>query len=174
MTRRDFESAVRQHQKMVYGIACSFFHNEAIAEEVSQDVFMQLYQHRRTISSGDHCLAWLRRSTVHRCIDVQRRASFHQEVQVEELPEIAEDLRETDPLLMEGLQRLIASLPATPRSVLILRFAEDMGAEDIGRALNMPVRTVWSHLQRATSLIREKAARYLKENDDEPLRTRSS
>jgi DNA-directed RNA polymerase specialized sigma24 family protein len=46
-----------------------------------------------------------------------------------------------------------------------------MDAEEIGRTLEMPVRTVWSHLQRATAMVREKAARYLMEKEDEPTRT---
>ena len=174
MTKADFESVVREHQKMVYRIACNFFRNAAIAEEVAQDVFLQLYENRLDVSVGPHCVAWLRRSTVHRCIDATRRASFRQEVQVDELPEIADDSPETDPLLQEGLRRLIASLPETQRSVMILRFGEDMDADEIGRTLQMPVRTVWSHLQRATALIRRKAARYRRENDHEPARTRSS
>jgi len=174
MTKADFESAVREHQKMVYGIACNFFHNAALAEEVAQDVFLQLYENRLSVTAGPHCVAWLRRSTLHRCIDATRKASFRQEVQVDVLPEVPADSPETDPLLQEGLRRLIASLPETQRSVMILRFGEDMDADEIGRTLQLPVRTVWSHLQRATALIREKAARYLKENDDEPVRTQSS
>ena len=173
MTKADFESAVREHQGMVYSIACNFFPNAAIAEEIAQDVFLQLYESRLSVETGPHCVAWLRRSTVHRCIDTLRRSSFRNEVQVDVLPEIPVDVPETDPFLQESLRRLVASLPETPRAVLVLRFGEDMDVEEIGRTLQMPVRTVWSHLQRGTALIREKAARYLKENDDEPVRTRS-
>jgi len=79
------------------------------------------------------------------------------------MPDIASEVPETDLLLQEGLRRLIASLPEKPRTVLILRYGEDMDVEEIGRTLQMPVRTVWSHLQRGTAMIREKATRYLKE-----------
>jgi RNA polymerase sigma-70 factor (ECF subfamily) len=171
MTKTEFESVVYEHQGMVYSIAFNFFHNSAIAEEVAQEVFLQLYESLQGVEAGDHCVAWLRRSTVHRCIDTMRRASFRREVQVEQLPEVPMDVPETDPLLQEGLRRLIASLPEKPRAVLILRFGEDMDADEIGRALEMPVRTVWSHLQRATAMIREKATRYLMEREDEPSRT---
>jgi RNA polymerase sigma-70 factor (ECF subfamily) len=173
MTKADFESAVREHQGMVYSIACNYFHNGAIAEEIAQDVFLQLFEKRLSVATGAHCAAWLRRSTVHRCIDLLRRSSFRNEVQVDVMPELPVDAPETDPLLQECLRRLVASLPETPRAVLILRFGEDMDADEIGEALQMPVRTVWSHLQRATALIREKAARYLKEKENEPIRTRS-
>lgn len=174
MTKADFESAVIEHQAMVFSIACNFFHNAALAEEVAQEVFLKLYEDHRSVEVGSHCVAWLRRSTVHRCIDTARRASFRQEVQVDFLPEIPVDAAETDPLLQEGLRRLIASLPEKPRAVLVLRFGEDMDAEEISKTLQMPVRTVWSHLQRGTAMIREKATRYLKEKDNEPIRTRSS
>jgi len=159
---------------MVYSIACNFFRNDAIAEEVAQDVFLQLYQKRESINIGIHCVAWLRRTTLHRCIDATRRISYRRELQFETLPEVPTGSHESDPLLQERLRRLIASLPETQRSIMILRFGEDMDPDEIGQMLQMPVRTVWSHLQRATALIREKAARFLKENDHEPARTQSS
>jgi RNA polymerase sigma-70 factor (ECF subfamily) len=141
---------------------------------VGQEVFLKLYESRQGVEPGAHCVAWLRRTTVHRCIDTLRRASFRQEVQVERLPEVPVDAPETDPFLQERLRRLIASLPEKPRAVMVLRFGEDMDPEEIGRTLQMPVRTVWSHLHRATAIIREKAARYRMESEDEPSRTRSS
>lgn len=174
MTKADFESVVHDQQGMVYSIACNFFHNSAIAEEVAQDVFLQLFRNREGVEAGAHCINWLRRTTVHRCIDTARRSNFRNEIQVDELPDYPCDVPESDPLLSERLRRLITSLPEKRRAVLILRFGEDMDAEEIGRALDMPVRTVWSHLQRATAMIREKAIRYLKENEHEPTRTRSS
>ena len=174
MTKTEFESVVRKNQKMVYGIASSFFHNDAIAEDVAQDVFLNLYRHRDTVQIGAHCVSWLRRSTIHRCIDVLRRASFRQEIQVENLPEIPANIAEADPLLHEHLRRLVASLPESPRAVFVLRFGEDMDVEDISKTLQMPVRTVWSHLQRGTALIRAKSERYRKEMENESIRTRSS
>src|SRR5215471_16128182 len=171
MTKAEFESAVREHQSMVYSIACHFFRNDAIAEELAQEVFLQLYKDHRSIEIGSHCIAWLRRTTVHRCIDAARRASFRREIQVDQMPEIPVNASESDPLLQEILQRIIASLPEKPRAVLILRFGEDMDAEEIGSTLQMSVHTVWSHLRRGVAMIRQKTTRYMKENDNEPVRT---
>src|SRR5262249_20016292 len=136
--------------------------------------FLQLYEKRKTVESGSHCVAWLRRTTMHRCIDTWRRSSFQHEVLMDKMPDIAADCSESDPLLLEKLGRLIASLPEKPRAVLVLRYGEDMDAADIGQALQMPVRTVWSHLQRGIALIREKATSHLKENRNESVRTGSS
>jgi RNA polymerase sigma-70 factor (ECF subfamily) len=161
MTTEDVEAAVREHQSMVYGIAWHFCRNPALAEEVAQDVFLQLFEHRASISGGEHAVRWLRRAVTHRCIDLSRRASRRAEVAVDPLPEPPAAPALRDPFLHERLRRLVDSLPEAPRLVVILKYAEDMDAADIARTLDMPVRTVWSHLQRSMALLREKAGRLL-------------
>jgi RNA polymerase sigma-70 factor, ECF subfamily len=174
MTTADFEAAVRAHQGMVYSIAYHFFRNAGVAEELAQDVFLQLYEHRQSVAAGDHAVWWLRRAVTHRCIDHARRRSVAVEVAVADLPEVACAPRLPDPLLRDCLRRLVASLPETPRMVVILRYGEDMDAGEIARVLNMPVRTVWSHLQRSVALIRAKASRLISEKVHEPVRRRTS
>src|SRR5258708_21170575 len=100
MTRTEFELIVHEHQRLVYSIAYNFFRNVATAEEVAQDVFLQLYENRRQVGTGPHSIAWLRRTTIHRCIDTWRKSSLRPEVQLDELPEIPIDSSETDPLLL--------------------------------------------------------------------------
>jgi len=43
--------------------------------------------------------------------------------------------------------------------VMILRYQEDLDPMDIARALDMPIATVKSHLQRSLALLREKLSR---------------
>jgi RNA polymerase sigma-70 factor (ECF subfamily) len=170
MTKADFELILRKQQAMVYSIAYHFFHNAALAEEVAQDVFLQLYERRNTVASSAHAESWLRRTVTHRCIDAMRHKGMRRELQFDELPDISDDYREADPLLQERLRRLVASLPEKLRAVVILRYGEDMDVEEISKTLDVPVRTVWSNLQRAVGMMREKASRYLKEVSNEPTR----
>jgi RNA polymerase sigma-70 factor (ECF subfamily) len=170
MTEAHFEFALRDHQAMVYSIAYSFFRNAAIAEEVAQDDFMQLYENRHTVQSQAHLVSWLRKTTVHRCIDAVRRRSLSSEIPLEELPEPAGQVSVADPLLEARLQRLVASLPENQRTVVILRFGEDMTVDEIAGMLDMPARTVWSHLQRAIAMLREKSSQLLKERSHERIR----
>jgi RNA polymerase sigma-70 factor (ECF subfamily) len=171
MTTDDFEAAVQEHQAMVYSIARHFFRNPGVAEEIAQDVFLQLFEHRRAVSPGEHTLRWLRRATTHRCIDLARRRATHAEVAVDRLPDPPDVAADVDVMLHERLRRLVASLPETSRAVVILRYTEDLDAPEIARMLDMPVRTVWSHLQRAIALLRDKASRYLLHEDiNEPVR----
>ena len=170
MTEAEFESALRTHQAMVYSIAYHFFGGSGVAEEVAQDVFLELFQAKGSPGSPEHLTAWLRRVTVHRCIDATRRTGQRHEVLVDQMPEVADPALPPDPLLRDALRTLVASLPQTPRAAIILRYGEDMDVKDISETLQLPVRTVWSHLQRGLSLLREKAARRLNEKDYAPVR----
>lgn len=150
---------------MVFSIALHILGDRPAAEEAAQDVFLELYAKLGELASEEHVLHWLRRVTAHRAIDQLRRRIRRPEVAMDwnELPEMAADPVEVaDPLLRERLQQLVGSLPPVPRSVLVLRYQEDMSPEEIGEVLKMPVATVKSHLQRTLRLLREKAARVLR------------
>jgi RNA polymerase sigma-70 factor (ECF subfamily) len=103
--------------------------------------------------------------TVHRSIDQARRRlrrpQDHAAVSFAE-PGVAEPVaasREGDPWLAERLRQMIASLPIVPRTVIALRYQEDLMPEEIAAVLGMPVATVKSHLQRALKVLRAKAQR---------------
>jgi len=63
-----------------------------------------------------------------------------------------------DPIADEQLRRLVASLPEKFRMVVLLRYQEDLDPEDIARVLDVSVNTVKSQLQRALTMLRQKAA----------------
>jgi RNA polymerase sigma-70 factor, ECF subfamily len=160
-----------EHQSMVFSIALRILGDRSAAEEAAQDVFLELHAKLGDLASEDHILHWLRRVTVHRAIDRVRRRERRPEVAMDwqDLPEPSDpsggafgELGDTDPLLSRRLRQLVASLPEVPRTVLILRYQEDMSPEEIGNVLDMPVATVKSHLQRTLRLLREKAARVLR------------
>jgi RNA polymerase sigma-70 factor (ECF subfamily) len=159
--RENFESIVHAHQSMLYRVAFNFFRNAGIAEEVVQDVLLQLFESAPDIASPAHLQSWLRRALIHRCIDLSRRKSVQVEIQVEDFPDVADEFPESDPLLDAHMRLLIGALPETQRLVVILRFGEGMDSEEIGAALDMPSPTVRSHLQRALAALREKLARVL-------------
>lgn len=158
----DFAEIVRRHQAMVYSIARHFLADPAAAEELAQDVFLQLHANLSRLKSEEHVKFWLRKVTGHRCIDSNRRRRPPQ-MTLDEAPEPAAPTRAEDPLLSRRLRQLVASLPDKPRLIVILRYQEDMSAEDIAEVLGMPVATVKSHLQRSLAMLRQKATRVIGE-----------
>ena len=158
----EFSTLVRRYQGMVFGIAWNYLNNRNLAEEVAQDVFVQLYEHLDEISSEMHAVNWLRRTALQRAIDSGRRRAPC--LQLADLPEPPAPEIHSDPPRKEYLRRLVASLPEEKRAVIVLRFQEDLDVEEIAKLMRMPAGTVKSELRRALDLLRKKAIRVLGEN----------
>jgi len=158
--RAAFADLVEEHQAMVYSLAYHSLRDSGAAEDVAQEVFLDLYKKLASIKSAAHLKHWLRKTAVHRTIDAVRRRK-HPEVGLEQAPEPAVPAADPDPVLREKLQELVASLPAKPRMVVVLRFQEELELHEIAEVLEMPINSVKSSLQRSLGILREKIARCL-------------
>src|SRR5215510_13497735 len=158
-----FEEIVRQHQGMVFSMACHFLRDRSLAEELCQEVFLNLHQNLHSIKSPDHLTFWLRKVTSHRCIDQSRRQKVRPQVSLEEVPEPAVGASENDLFLSEMLRRVVDTLPEKARMVVILRYQEDLDPNEISTVLDMPLNTVKSHLRRSLAVLRDKLSRTLGE-----------
>ena len=156
---RSFNALLKKHQSMVFSIALNFLRDYAAAEEVAQDVFLELYRKHDELESEAHIAFWLRRVASHRCIDYARKWKRPGGVALDDVPEPSVTADPGDILMSRKLGALVGSLPEKPRMVMVLRYQEDMMPEEIAQVLNMPVRTVKSHLQRSIAMLREKIAR---------------
>ena len=157
--RRDpeaFAAIVDRHKGMVYSVAYHFFRNPAVAEDLAQDVFLDLFRHLHRIESDEHLTNWLRRAVTTKCIDQARWAKNHVRQPLESAPEARVGPVVVDPFLSEALRKRVAALPEQKRLVVILRYQEEMELAEIAQALGMPVNTVKSTLHRALNLLREK------------------
>jgi RNA polymerase sigma-70 factor (ECF subfamily) len=158
-SREAFASLVRQHQAMVYSLAWHFLRNEASAEELAQEVFLELHRALPGLGSAAHVTNWLRRVTSHRCIDQSRRERHRPRLALEDVAEPAVQASEPDLFLTDRLRRLTATLPERARAVLLLRYQEDMEPTEIANMLSMPLNTVKSHLTRSLAMLRGKLER---------------
>jgi RNA polymerase sigma-70 factor, ECF subfamily len=161
-----FAEAVEVHKSMVFSIAWHFLRDQALAEELAQDVFLQLHRSWASMKSAEHIVFWLRKVTSNRCIDVVRRRKLRHETSLEEAAEPTSLERIQDPLLSAYLQRMVASLPEKQRILVVLRYQEGMEPDEIARTLGMNVSTVKTQVSRALDLLRAKMAHRLK-NDQE-------
>jgi RNA polymerase sigma-70 factor, ECF subfamily len=149
-----FEHLVREHQSMVFSTALHFFRNYATAEEVGQDVFLDLYRGLSGVESAAHLCAWLKRNTLNRCIDRSRRKAYRLEVQSTDLDLAGSSTREPDVLAYAHIAEEVAKLPEEQRAIVILRYGEEMMPNEIANVLQLPVNTVKSRLHRALESLR--------------------
>jgi RNA polymerase sigma-70 factor, ECF subfamily len=147
---------VLAHQRSVYSLALRMLGLKDLAEDLAQDVFMQLNSNLHSIESSEHLAFWLRKVTAFRAIDQLRRRTRLPTTSLDEVLHLSSDADASDPLLHRHLQRLLAELSPPARAVLLLRYQEDLDPVEIARTLEMPVNTVKSHLQRSLQIMRQK------------------
>jgi RNA polymerase sigma-70 factor (ECF subfamily) len=158
-----FADALRANQSMVFSLAYHFLRDRGAAEEVAQDVFLKLYRKIEDLEDARHVTIWLRKVTSHRSIDYVRKRGSRFTIALEDTAEPSVTEQHGDPLLNRRLRQLIATLAEKPRMVMILRYQEDLTPEEISDVLEMPVRTVKSHLQRSLAILRQKIERSMGE-----------
>ena len=158
-----FAELVERHEAMVYSLAFHFFNDRSRAEEVAQDVFLQLYRNLTSLETESHVLFWLRQVTTRRCIDQVRRAKM-KAVSLEDAGELrtpdTSTSRSADPFLDRRLKKLIQDLPDMQRAVVTLRYQEDLDPSEICRIIGLPVNTVKSHLHRALQSLRRRLEKH--------------
>jgi RNA polymerase sigma-70 factor (ECF subfamily) len=152
----EFARIVEENQSMVFSIALRYLRDRQGAEELAQDVFLQLYRQLGRIESPAHATWWLRRAICHRSIDEVRKRTLRPRIGLESVPEPADQHVQPDPLLRERLRKLVGELPEKARAVVLLRYQEDLDPTEIAEILEMPVSTVKSHLHRSLAVLRGK------------------
>jgi RNA polymerase sigma-70 factor, ECF subfamily len=160
----DFERLVDEHQSMVFSLAWRMTADRGLAEEIAQDVFLELDTHMTRIESPQHALFWLRRVAMSRSADALRRRRVRGVdlwVEIEENHGAPQEERSSP--LGARLEQLLTTLPEPQRAALVLRYQEDLTPEEIAATLESPLATVKSNLQRGLKLLRAKAECNLKD-----------
>lgn len=149
-----FAALVRRYQRTVYSIALRMLSDRHRAEDLAQEVFLQLYRSLDGIGSDTHLAFWLRKVAVNRAIDRIRQEARYDNEPLTEAAIVADEIGAADPLLQRRMAELVAQLPPAARAVVVLRYQEDLDPVDIASTLDMPINTVKSHLKRSLTLLR--------------------
>jgi RNA polymerase sigma-70 factor (ECF subfamily) len=151
-----FAEIVRRHQSSVFSLAWRMLGQWDQAEELAQDVFLQLHRSLGSIESANHLRFWLRRVVCHRAIDRTRQRSREPVSSLNDVPEPACAGEPRDPILRRRLTAAVGTLSVAARSVVLLRYQEDLDPTEIARVLDMPINTVKSHLKRSLAALRRR------------------
>ena len=152
-----YEALVRRHQRKVYSVAWYGVRDQMLAEEIAQDVFLQLHGALPRIESAAHLGAWLRRTTSHRVIDTLRARRLPRSLDEVAEPHIVPG--NADPFADRLVHRALARLAPRARLVVMLRYMDDLAPTEIAQTLDMSLNTVKSHLRRGLLVLRARLQR---------------
>jgi|SRR5579862_487888 len=151
-----FTTLYRQRQAAVYRFALQMTGSAAVAEDVTQEVFMALIEHGKRFDPSRGTLAsflyGVARNMVLRRLE-KERVTESIEDRAGDL-DLLEDLtrRET----IEQVRRAVLSLPPVYREAVVLCDLQDVSYQDAAVALDCPVGTVRSRLNRGRSMLAQK------------------
>jgi RNA polymerase sigma-70 factor, ECF subfamily len=155
-----FEQLLRLNQGRVFSVALRLTGRREDAEELAQDVFVQLHAALGQIENAAHLRHWLLRTVSHRAIDrLRQRGRQPRVVSLDASHDVAADAGHgSDPLAQRKLRLLLLQLPPDARAVVLLRFQEDLDPTQIAAVLGMPLNTVKSHPRRSLDWLRAQTA----------------
>jgi RNA polymerase sigma factor (sigma-70 family) len=154
-----FETLFRQYERLVFRTAFLITGSKEAAEDALQEVFISVWKSRHTYDPRKGKLStWLHRITVNQCSRKQQVTTSLEEKGVD-LPEMKHRAQpeETTITKMEYDQLLKAmnALDTKHRSVLVLRYFNELSYNEIAEALEIPLGTVKSRLNQSLKYLRE-------------------
>ncbi len=142
-SRTSFEQVYRDRYELMLRLACGLVDRRAVAEDIVQDSFRQLWQRWDSVSQPG---SYLRTSVVHGCHDELRRRrvrrnSWHKLVAGPDAD-------------VDYLADALADVAERRRQALVLRFYGDCTITEIAEAMDIPTGTAKSLIHRGLADLR--------------------
>ena len=163
-----FGALVRRHQKGIHALAWRKVGDFHIAEEITQDTFLQVYKNLAQLRNPNQfsgwiyviasrlCLKWLQKnknksvmqSFEDTLVEEIEESSYTHHVSEQRQAEVTENRHEL-------VKKLLAKLPESERTVVTLHYLGEMTAKEIGKYLGVSVNTIKSRLRRGRKRLQE-------------------
>lgn len=163
----------------VYNTSISYLQQENDAEEVTQDVFVEVYHNAGSYKGGASVSTWIYRITVNKCLDRirynnrQKRFSFitsifnkdtgglqHDKPHFDH-PGVGAENREMAAMLFNAIRQL----PENQQTAFILKQVEGLSQREISQIMDVGEKAVESLLQRAKTNLRKILSDYYNSNE---------
>ena len=161
-----FTTLVKKYQKQVHAFAWWKLGDFHLAEEITQDTFLKVYQELWTLKDPNRFAAWLHAIVRNCCLaclrktklsiesldtmlETEKERVFYSRHLEKEREELANEKRH------EVVRLLLKKLPENEHTVITLHYLGDMRCEEISEFLEVPLNTIKSRLHRARKRLKE-------------------
>lgn len=161
-----FEELVRRYQRPIIAYVYRMLNNYDASLDVTQEVFIKVYNSLARYSSEYKFSTWLYRIAHNAAIDYMRRNSVNQQsieaenadgtyqLQIESPRPTPEQEREHTEWRAE-IEVVVKCLPTIYRELIFLRHTQDLSYDEIAEVTGLPLGTVKNRLFRAREMMRE-------------------
>lgn len=161
-----FSELVKKYQKPVHALVWRKIGDFHIAEEITQDTFLKVYQRLGTLKqpqrftgwlyviAANNCKMWLRKKRL-QTQPLEETDSAQLEKATYSRYVIEENERTIGEAKREVVKQLLATLQESDRTVITLHYFSEMSAAEIGAFLGVSVNTIKSRLRRAQQRLKQ-------------------
>ena len=163
-SKKAFSALYDKYAGMVYGYAYSMLKDKILAEDITQFCFMQLWEHKETVSAYKNLPAWLyvtARNAIYKETRQQIVATKYIDFATEtfERYQMATDGNIDYMLIIKEIEKFIASLPETRRKAFMMKAFQDKSVKEIADTMSISPKTVETHIHRAYTALRAAVAK---------------
>jgi len=151
-----FDEMVRTTERRLLRLGLMLSGSLHGAEDLVQTVFARAHRRWDRISSLDHPEAYLRTMVVNEFLSWRRLLKNHEIPLAEPLDQPTDDDIGARQAQRDATWRLLAALPRRQRTVLVLRYYEDLPDDEIAELLGIAPGTVRSNAARGLATLRDK------------------
>jgi RNA polymerase sigma-70 factor (ECF subfamily) len=168
--RDAFRALYDVYKDRVYSISLYFFHgDQAMASDVSQQVFLKLMTSIGQFRGNAEFSTWLYRLVVNACMDAARRSKSDAVIPDRFRMEAfagpgsqEEDYARTQ--MANSVRAAVSTLPPKFRIAVLLRYFDDLSYEQMATALHCSMGTVASRLSRGHRILAERLKGFISSN----------
>jgi RNA polymerase sigma-70 factor, ECF subfamily len=163
-----FAELVELYKDKVFQICFRMLGNRHEAEDIAQEAFIRAYVNIETFNQKRKFSTWLFRIATNLCIDRirKKKPDYYLDAEVAGTDgltmysQVAADVQmpedEVENMeLQETIQKEISKLPEKYRSVIVLKYIEELPLQEISEILDMPLGTVKTRVHRGREALRK-------------------
>ena len=169
-TKQEYKEVFEEYYNALCNFAFKYVKRPDVAEDVVQEVFVQMWHKRKSINLSGSMKNYLFQSTRNKAIELIRRNKLETDYLQEELHgrEEAYSLEEesSNYLLKEQLRRSIRQLPPKCQEIFVLSKMNGLTYGEIAEELNLSVKTVENQIGRALKLLRVMLTKMRSDNEN--------
>jgi len=169
--RRAFAELVDLYKDKIFHHAYRMLNNKHEAEDAVQDTFLRLYKNLDRYDESQKFSTWIFRIATNLCIDRlrKRRPTYSLDAEVTDgdgtsndfytMMPSDEDTPEKQVIVSETQQQILNAIETMPekyKSIVMLRYMQDLSLQEISDVLDMPVTTIKTRLHRGREFLRKK------------------
>ena len=152
--RETLTNYIKENQEKFYRIALTYSKNEDAALDIVQEAIVKALNNINKLKKEEYVKTWFYRILINECLQYIKKSK---RISIYEFQDIESQIEWNDDISINGIDmyKYIESLDSKLKTVIILRYFEDMKIEEIAKITKTNVNTVKSRLYKALQVLKK-------------------